>query len=651
MDTSRPTRRQWSGWPARHPWLTTLALAVVALLVLVLLWDWNWFKGPLERQVEAGTGREFDIGGDLDVDLGWTPVVRGEDLSFGNADWSDEPTMAAARHAGIAIELLPLLRGQVRIPRIDLDHPVLRLETRPEGGGNWQFGDSDGDSDVEFRRLVVNRGQLRFLDAANDTDIKVGLHSAPATEGPSSLIAVDGAGRWEGSDFTAQGTAESPLGLADPDTPYRIDLRAQAGRTRAHATGTLLDPLRLADFDLQLELSGQNLEDLYPLLGLALPPTPPYSVEGRLTRDIEGPLTTWHYDGFSGQVGDSDLGGDVAITTGGERPMFRGDLHSDHLDFDDLAGFVGAAPDAGNGDTTNPELAAQAREEAVEATVLPDTPYKLEKLRSMDADVRLRAATIEAPSLPLNDMDAHLKLEGGLLRLDPLDFGVAGGNIRSTIRMDARQDTIATTADINARGLDISSLLPEVELAQNAVGKAAGDARLSGTGNSIAAILGSSDGEVVIGMGHGRISNLLMEMAGIDLAEIIKFKLTEDRMIPVRCAFGDFEVTRGVMNTRSFAFDTTDTILIGEGTIDLGEERLDLVIKPRPKDRSLLSLRSPLLVDGTFKQPDLRPDLGRVGLRAAIALTLGSIAPPAALLGTLELGPGEDAGCGGKYAE
>ena len=41
----------------------------------------------------------------------------------------------------------------------------------------------------------------------------------------------------------------------------------------------------------------------------------------------------------------------------------------------------------------------------------------------------------------------------------------------------------------------------------------------------------------------------------------------------------------------------------------------------------------------------------RVGLRAAIALTLGSIAPPAALLATLELGGGEDAQCGGKYAK
>ena len=41
----------------------------------------------------------------------------------------------------------------------------------------------------------------------------------------------------------------------------------------------------------------------------------------------------------------------------------------------------------------------------------------------------------------------------------------------------------------------------------------------------------------------------------------------------------------------------------------------------------------------------------RVGLRGAIALALGSIAPPAALLATLELGPGEDTQCGGRYAK
>ena len=217
--------------------------------------------------------------------------------------------------------------------------------------------------------------------------------------------------------------------------------------------------------------------------------------------------------------------------------------------------------------------------------------------------------------------------------------------------MDARESPIRTRADVNASGLDLSSLLPEVELAKNAIGKVGGHVQLAGSGNSVAAMLGSSDGEVAIGMGSGRISNLLMEMAGIDLAEIIKFKLTDDRLIPVRCAFGDFSVAGGVMTARSLAFDTTDTLLVGEGTINLKDERLDLVIKPRPKDRSLFAFRSPLLVDGSFANPDLRPDMGRIGLRAAIALTLGNIAPPAALLATLELGPGEDASCGGRYAK
>ena len=135
------------------------------------------------------------------------------------------------------------------------------------------------------------------------------------------------------------------------------------------------------------------------------------------------------------------------------------------------------------------------------------------------------------------------------------------------------------------------------------------------------------------------------------MAEIIKFKLTDDRQIPVRCAFGDFGVKNGVMQARALAFDTTDTILVGSGTISLRNERLDLLIRPRPKDRSLLSLRSPLVVTGTFADPDIRPDFKRLGLRGAIALTLASVAPPAGLLATLELGPGENAACGGQYAE
>ncbi|NUO76221.1 MAG: AsmA family protein [Lysobacter sp.] len=633
-----------------HPWRSAGALALLAILTLIALWDWNWLRGPIERQVQARTGREFDIGGDLDVDLGRTTRIRADALRFGDADWSRRRDMAIADRLQFDIEVWPLLRGEIRIPDLRLQRPRLHLENDAKRGGNWVFGSSGGEG-PKFNRVWIDDGELSFLDPVSRSDMKFRVASLPAgADDAAAPIAAHGGGRWKGNRFSLQGRADSPLELRDRERPYRLDVRAVAGATRAHARGSLVDPLRLRDFDLRLALSGQDLADLYPLIGVATPPTPPYALDGRLTRDIAGARTTWHYDGFTGKVGDSDLSGRASVETGGARPYLRADLHSRRLDFDDLGGFVGAAPQTGRGESSNAELTALAAREDASARVLPDTPYRLDKLRAMDADVRLKAQRINAPGWPIDDMDAHLLLEGGVLRLQPLDFGVADGRIRSNVRMDARKPTIATRAEIDARGLTLAKLLPTVQLARDAVGKVGGRIALDGRGNSIADMLASSDGDIAVGMGQGRISNLLMEFTGIDIAEILKFKLGHDRQIPIRCAFGDFQVREGVMHTRALAFDTSDTLLVGKGQIDLGDETLDLDIRARPKDRSLLTLRSPLKVTGTFKHPNAKPDYARLGLRGAAAVALGTIAPPAALLATIELGPGKDAACGGTYA-
>src|SRR3546814_20551659 len=95
------TRSPTAGQRARdaftgHPWRTVAIAVALALVVLALLWDWNWFKGPVERAVEARTGRSFDIGGDLEVDLGRTTPIRADRLQLGNADWSKQARMASA---------------------------------------------------------------------------------------------------------------------------------------------------------------------------------------------------------------------------------------------------------------------------------------------------------------------------------------------------------------------------------------------------------------------------------------------------------------------------------------------------------------------------------------------------------------------------
>jgi len=146
-------------------------------------------------------------------------------------------------------------------------------------------------------------------------------------------------------------------------------------------------------------------------------------------------------------------------------------------------------------------------------------------------------------------------------------------------------------------------------------------------------------------MGSGRISNLLLEYAGIDIEESLKFLIRGDKTVPIRCGFGDFAVMQGVMATHQLVFDTTDTVIQGEGTINLRDEQLDMRLKPLPKDHSIFSLRAPLIVSGTFKDPSFRPDLKRVTLRGVAAAALATLAPPAALIPLFETGPGKDADC------
>jgi len=89
-------------------------------------------------------------------------------------------------------------------------------------------------------------------------------------------------------------------------------------------------------------------------------------------------------------------------------------------------------------------------------------------------------------------------------------------------------------------------------------------------------------------------------------------------------------------------------VLLVEGQVHLGDERYDMRLRPRPKDMSPVSLRSPLRLTGTLKHPRIRPEAGPLIARGVIAAALYAIAPPAALLALIETGPGEDTACGAE---
>lgn len=624
--------------------LLVLALLAVAIAVLVALWDWNWFKGPIERRVEAATGRRLQIRGDLDVDPGWRVFdVRADDVALANAAGSKTPTMAEAERVELSLRVWPaLFHGKFLLPGTRLVRPRVLLERGKEGPGNWVFERPARRGNLVIGQLLVDDGRLEVHDEKLRTDLSLAMKSGRADEddalAPLTLI---GEGTYRGLPFELDGVVESPLALRNKAEPYHVELRARAGATRALARGNVSTMAALRDFDLAVELRGADLADLDTIADIVLPPTPPYRLDGQLVRDGD----VWRYNDFEGKVGDSDLAGDAVVTVGGERPHLKANLVSTSLDFDDLAGFVNAPASADAGETANAEQKRQSAQLAASDRVLPQRPYELARLRRMDADVTLRATRVVADPLPLESLEGHLVLDAGKVTLDPLQLGVAGGTIGSRIVLDASGAPIASDADITLRGLELPKLFPEAELAKGSAGRIGGRIELAGRGNSVAQMLATSNGQVGLVMGRGRISNLLLELAGLDVAEALKFLLGKDRIIPLRCAHAAFAVKDGIVTSETFVFDTTDTVLYGEGQVSLRDETLDLVLRPQPKDKSIVSLRSPLEVDGSFKDPDIHPKAGPLALRGLAAAALYSVAPPAALLALIETGPGEDTDC------
>jgi uncharacterized protein involved in outer membrane biogenesis len=91
--------------------------------------------------------------------------------------------------------------------------------------------------------------------------------------------------------------------------------------------------------------------------------------------------------------------------------------------------------------------------------------------------------------------------------------------------------------------------------------------------------------------------------------------------------------------------DTDDTVIGGTGSVSLRDETLDLTLTPLPKDFSILALRGPLRVTGSFADPKIGLEKKALARKIGASVLLALITPLAAILPLIETGPGKNAPC------
>jgi len=234
-------------------------------------------------------------------------------------------------------------------------------------------------------------------------------------------------------------------------------------------------------------------------------------------------------------------------------------------------------------------------------------------------------------------------LSGDLIEIDITDLGLADGRVSGTALVDTRSGVPDTTLDLKLTRIQLSKLMDSLGLSNDALGTIGGELKLWARGDDVASMASSLDGGIFAAMTGGKVDALLIEIAGIDLAESLVLLATEEQeTTAISCAYMDIQIENGNAVLNRFVVDTSDTVFLAEGQVNLLTEQLDLAIEPQPKDTSLLSIQTAVNVGGTLRSPQVLPDK-ELPLRIASAAILGSIAAPlTALIPLLEPGTGED---------
>ncbi len=474
-------------------------------------------------------------------------TLRGA-LVVGGAPWAGPTPLARAPRVLVQVKLLPYLATRkLVLPLVEADRPLVRLVKDAAGRANWRASPGEKAKTLKLPtidHLIVSNGALTYDDAKAKTHF-AGTVSTSETAGAAGrgTFVLDGKGVLNAAPFLARVTGGALVGV-DPSRPYPFVARVETGATRLAVNGIIAHPFDFGKVSGRLTVSGPDFANLYHLTGVALPNTPPYQLAAGFA--VAG--KTYAFRAIAGRVGVSDLAGSLTADDSRGRPFVTADLTSRRLKLDDLTAVIGGAPKNPAGHILSPAQKVAAARLAAEHRFLPDAHLDVARFRTTDARLSYRAASVDAGRLPVRAMSLKLRLDRGLLTIDPLTLGLPRGDLAGSIRLDARGPTPVVGMDMKLTDARLENLIDAGAADPPLEGPLYGRARLGGAGDSVRAAAAHADGAVSLVIPGGEIRQAFAELMGIDAARGLYLLLGKnEKETPIRCAVADFQAKNGVL--------------------------------------------------------------------------------------------------------
>lgn len=621
-------------------WKISLSLAVffigslAVLYVSLLSYDFNRLKPDIVAAVKSATGRELVIKGDIKVAIGIFPALVVEDVSLQNADWGSPPRMLQIERFELQLALLPLFTGTLEIRKASLIDAEIFLEVNPNGILNLpdiKIGSRDAPEPKDTNRPFLPQIALKKVRIIDSRLIFKGrLAKRPVvlrinrlrlkSVAPGGKARFDLAAAYNNQPLAAKGSIGSVNALLDPEKPWPLKLTLNSVGSKMELVGAIKNVFLGRGMALDIKIASRDVSKTVRTAGLSLP----FKAAARLSGHLSGGLaTSLKLSRMKLQAAGHEVQGFVLAKLQGGKPYFNAALTAERLDL---------------------RPAAKRKATAGKQRIFSAKPFPTGLLSKVDADVGLSIKKCLFARSAMQNLKLKFVLKNGRLALKPITAIVGDGKLQGSAVIRQIKRKLAIRAALDIAHLNAGRMLKELDISDALEGEFDVSVNLSGRGRSAAELMAGANGHMYIIMGKGLVNNRLLGVIGGDLRAGLFQLLYPGGQVgditDINCFVTRFDAVEGLAAARVLVLDTGALRVIGEGTINLKTEQLDISLKPIPKkgigtlgkiNLSLGNLARPFKLGGTLAAPELAIDAKRA------AITLGKAFGGFVLLGPFGL--------------
>jgi len=636
--------------------LVVLLIAVVVALPFFIPVD--WVKEQAENQARENTGRELSINGDVSLSIFPDVRIEANDVHFANEEGSAVEDMVSVKKLALDVELMPLLGNELIVSEFVLVEPVIYLEAKEDGSGNWEFegqqadagtgtGDSEsGDGETTDSSSGDGLAQLRLGDVRIENG-KVTLHDAATGETTEvsdinmvlSLPDLASPFNGEGSFMFKGGTLKLALGIESPQAlmgteASEAQVTLESGLANTQFTGSIkADGLVRGKVDLSLP----SLSALMAWLEQPLDPSSPApeTIKVSGTLDLNG--DTIAFSGGSYEIDDLKATGDVAVDMSGSRPAITANLVSEMLDLNPyLPKPEDEAASGGDSGKDGGDSGGSGGGDNTLAEPWSDEEIDFSGLDAANADLSFDLAGLRIQDIEIGRSRLHIVVNNGSATIDLMEAALYGGNGTALVNIDRSGGTPRVTKSLSVAGVEAQPLLTA----------AAGFDRLSGTADLVLDISTTGvsqrqfvnnlfgDGSFAFSDGSFRGANIGAMISDLSLDSLDSHVSGEDET-HFSSLTGTYVIENGILQNDDLAMAAPLLRMTGEGNVKMPDKTLDYTIFPK----AVASLEGqggdhdggvgiPINVRGPWADPQIAPDME--------ALAKDALTNPEAIGETLE---------------